>query len=234
MSEVGEAVKKYLAEKFDSPFYSSVIGSWCAWNWKIFYITLFVDSDLLWYEKGILKIDYITNFYSWTNHPVYTLLHVVVAPFLSALVIMYPLPWVARHFYRRSLDIKNSNELVAVEKSEELLTAKKRGLDAARESLKVEQQTQDVVQEAKKNAVKSQRESWEREYQKLAEDRLFKEHINNVADSIQMGRRLDNVPSYAVSFFLSNDLIDSSNNGIFTFSTKGKYFLKRHMDNFGK
>jgi hypothetical protein len=56
MSEFTNSLTKIFNERISSPFYGSLIVSWLLWNWKIPYVTFFVDQARL---GSITKIEYI-------------------------------------------------------------------------------------------------------------------------------------------------------------------------------
>lgn len=54
--EIRKSVNATLYERTTSPLYGALITSWCIWNWKIIYLTLFVDKEQIF---PFHKIDYI-------------------------------------------------------------------------------------------------------------------------------------------------------------------------------
>jgi hypothetical protein len=44
-SEIKKSINSILFERLTSPLYGTLIISWLIWNWKIIYLTLFVDSE---------------------------------------------------------------------------------------------------------------------------------------------------------------------------------------------
>ena len=59
--EAKKSLEKNLGEKLVSPFWGAFIASWLVWNWRVWYVTFFVDSDLLMQSKSVLKIDYLLS-----------------------------------------------------------------------------------------------------------------------------------------------------------------------------
>jgi hypothetical protein len=87
-------LKKSLAEvvneRVASPFYGTFIITWCIWNWKIIYLTVFVDQELI---KPLTKIQYIEQHYSWW-------LYVFALPMASTLVLIAGAPYVVNIAYK--------------------------------------------------------------------------------------------------------------------------------------
>lgn len=111
IKEFGNSINKILNERLTSPFYGSLIVSWLLINWKIVYLTLFVDSS----EIDSNKIDYILSNYSsyWS---------VFIFPIVSAIVLITVMPFVTYYAYSLSLYFadKRQNRKIEVEKSQVL------------------------------------------------------------------------------------------------------------------
>ena len=81
--ELTKSLKAYLYDKTTSPLYSTLIVSWCLWNWRIFYVTLFVSEA----EIGN-KLKYIDcNLIGWGVSFFF--------PLLSATFIITVVPWLS-------------------------------------------------------------------------------------------------------------------------------------------
>jgi hypothetical protein len=79
-----------LKERASSPFYGSFIISWLIWNWKIVYLTIFIDQDLI---APVTKIQYIEQHYSWW-------VFVILLPLLSTFFLIAIVPYLANLCYR--------------------------------------------------------------------------------------------------------------------------------------
>ena len=60
LTELRKSTNAILFERVTSPFFGTLVISWSLWNWKIIYLTFFVNEELL---KGTNKIDYIVSNY---------------------------------------------------------------------------------------------------------------------------------------------------------------------------
>lgn len=91
IDEAKESLKKNIEDKLVSPFWGAYIASWCAWNWKILYITFFVDSEQLLQNQNILKIDYITYLYQYNSlfNSICTISHLIILPLVTSYVIVF-------------------------------------------------------------------------------------------------------------------------------------------------
>jgi len=88
MSDITKSLREIFDERISSPFYGSLIVSWLLWNWKISYVTFFVDKEKI---TGT-KIDYIVN--NCNN-----IWHLLIFPLLSTGVILMILPYVTNYAY---------------------------------------------------------------------------------------------------------------------------------------
>ena len=220
-TEIKESVKDYIVAKLNSPFYTTFIISWCLWNWKIFYITIFIDSQLLLQEKGFLKIDYLTSFYSWTNHFWFTILHLVALPFLSAFFILYVISWITYLFLEESLNIRNKNEMIILKKDADLLKAKSKNLDIEQDII----EKKNVIEKSKPNE-----ERWDEEYKEFRFSGYF-EYFKTIESAIyENGVYLRNVGTQFKSYYDLNEIIEIHETTTdfvrISLTLKGRHFLK--------
>lgn len=88
MSDLVKSIKSIFEERISSPFYGTLIISWLLWNWKIPYVTFFVDTSKL----SDNKIEYILKNCNNVNE-------LVTFPILSTIVILTVLPFVTNCAY---------------------------------------------------------------------------------------------------------------------------------------
>lgn len=109
MSDISKSLKEIFDERISSPFYGSLIVSWLLWNWKIPYITFFVDGDILKEISKVNKIDYVLD--NCIN-----IWHLVIFPLLSTAIILLVVPYITNGAYLITLKfdqwrIKKKNEI---------------------------------------------------------------------------------------------------------------------------
>ena len=110
LSDFKTSIDKILHERLISPFWGAFILSWFIWNWRIPYVSIFVDQDKL--KEGTTRIDYIVNeclTTGWVN--------VLWLPLLSTAVIVLVFPfisngayWISLKFNKWKVDKKNQVE----------------------------------------------------------------------------------------------------------------------------
>lgn len=83
------AINKLIYDRAASPLFSTFLVSWCVTNWKIFYLTFFIDASLI---NPSNKIEYIREHYIDLNQT-------LLIPFGSTLVIILIVPFLENGAY---------------------------------------------------------------------------------------------------------------------------------------
>ncbi|HMI77690.1 MAG TPA: hypothetical protein VK484_02805, partial [Ferruginibacter sp.] len=90
LSDLGNSFNKIFEERISSPLYGTFIISWLIWNWKIIYLTIFINKDDI---QPSNKIQYILdNYINW-----WVLLWF---PLISTVVLITVIPLVANKLYK--------------------------------------------------------------------------------------------------------------------------------------
>jgi|SRR3989339_307992 len=237
--EISGSFYNNLNDRIKSPFYGSFIVSWCVWNWKVLYITFFVDSNLLLSSKNILKIDYIRELYTWNSIDYYTygVSHLLIFPLVSSYVVIYWIPKMTSLFYEKSLENENKNREIKLKKDQEFLKRKEEFLEIEKKVLKKEAE----VEIEKVKTEKTQEKIWDEEYDKFKETKYF-QFFNQLKSSIYShsgrtfsnpaGHRHDIISADMKAYLDANKIIDigKDKNGyeIATLTEKGKHFMKKY------
>ena len=93
ITEIRKSINSIFADRVTSPFYGTLLVSWTIWNWKIIYLTLFVDQDKI----SENKIDFIISNYADINN-------LVTFPLVSTIVLLTIIPFLTNGAYW--LDLK--------------------------------------------------------------------------------------------------------------------------------
>lgn len=234
-SEVKKSLEKNLDEKLVSPFWGALIISWIIWNWKAWFILFFIDSNLLMQSKGLLKIEYILNFYP-LNH-LLAIVYSVSFPLLFSYFAVFWLPKITRLYYSKALDFEYENKIIKERKEEKYFSARGSKLMKEKEVLETEKEVEEIKSE------RSQDELWTEEYSSFMKSRYFqymyqlkkciyqkggdtREFIGTVTQDILL-------PDFK-AFLDTNKIIELINNpssrerAILT--EKGKYFMKKYTE----
>ncbi|WP_298238835.1 hypothetical protein [uncultured Algibacter sp.] len=119
LKEFGNSINKIINERLTSPFYGTLIVSWLIINWKIIYLTIFVDSS----EIRGTKIDFIVSNYSESSRIIWyplltTILIITIVPFITYLAY-----WASLIFIDLRRKLKNKiekNQQLTVEESAQI------------------------------------------------------------------------------------------------------------------
>jgi hypothetical protein len=95
IDDIKKSINSILYERVSSPFYGTIIVSWLIVNWRIPYLTIFVDQDKL--DKN--KIDFILENYC-------SISDLVVFPAISTLTLLTVIPFLLNGAYWLDLKFK--------------------------------------------------------------------------------------------------------------------------------
>jgi hypothetical protein len=229
MKELGKSIKSILNERISSPFYGTLIISWLLWNWKIPYVTFFIESSKL----KDNKIDYILE--NCNN-----IHHLITFPFLSTIVILTFIPffsngayWVTMIFDTWRLKKKNDiekNQLLTLEQSvqlrvelqtigenlEKILSKKTEEIEFLKKQLELasNNQIQGYSSEDKIN---------ESDLNEFLNNNDAIKYINLISYSAQTEYTMSHdVPKTVLNYYVVNDLIQNTGIGKFKMTEKGK------------
>lgn len=239
LNEIKESLKNNLLGKLVSPFYGALITSWCVWNWKVLYATLFIDQELLLIEKGVLKLDYILNFY---HYWFYNLLFLFVGPLFSAYLIVFIIPLVTKKFYKKSLEFEAENINIKTEIEKDTLKKKETRLEVEEKVLNIESD----IEDKKKKAAESQAGKWNKEFNEFRQSLVFNKMKEFIYVLYEKGGKtyeyndrngwIRTISSDILATTHSKGLVDIKEAGnkskeTFELTEKGKYFVDKYLKN---
>lgn len=238
MEELRKSLNESLFHRVSSPMYGTFIMSWVITNRKIFYITFFVDWDILvelW--KGN-KLDYILSFYPWWISNwldflcgFWSICKLVLIPILAVYIYLWRFSRLDKIVYDKYQDneqekwIKKNNILNYRSK------AKKQLLEGEKEVIQLEKE---VISQKGEN-LDSQLDMWQKSFESLHWDRLYQLLINvsNVVYEFSGylydgdGKRINSTDLW---FLDTNELIIIDSDGVrISLTEKWKYFLKQYL-----
>ncbi len=256
LAEIRKSFAAAVYERTTTPLYGAFIFAWLVWNWKIPYVTFFVDQAQL--DKS--KIDWIiTNCSSISS--------LIIYPTFSCILLVGVLPfaangayWISLRFRQWRIDKKNEVEkksLLTLEQSiqlrEELLDAEtrlERLLENKNEEIKrlsiqvksLEDQLQSIADDNTVGEISETfigaTEKGEDEIEKLVSKisnsndllRTFKKAVEYCQGGYQGLVEADGVSTQALAFLEATDLIESEKGGTFKLTKKGKEVVARQYD----
>lgn len=231
VEEIKESLYNNVKDKMNSPFWGVFITSWIIWNWRVWYVSFFVDSELLMNTKNILKIDYISNLYHWDSFgsSILSISLILILPLFSTYVVIFWITKITRKFHVKYADYDYDNKLYILKKEEQLLAAR-------HSKLKTEEKVLEKEDEVEKIKIKTQEEFWDKEFLDFKKTRFFG-NFPIIRESIYSHGGYTSwnnysIPSEVLAFFDANRIIEGASGGgdRIRITTKGKYFIKKSME----
>ncbi|GGG27144.1 hypothetical protein GCM10011344_29880 [Dokdonia pacifica] len=241
LKEFGNSINKILNERLSSPFYGSLIVSWLIINWKIIYLTLFVDS------KEIVgnKIDFIIDNYSDQWYLIWfplisTILLICVVPFIT-----YGAYWLSLFFndlrQKRKIEVEKS-QVLTVEQSLQIRAEIQNQkitfnglLDEKNDEISLLKKEIEILNSKKSNGNKDFVDVYNEAKTDFSFlDQIDNKQIDNAIYALQNGRAMINldVNTETTAILEAYDIIKpSGKTGIYSFGEKGKEFLKYYYKN---
>jgi hypothetical protein len=203
MSDLSSSLKEIFNERISSPFYGSLIVSWLLWNWKIPYVTFFIDQNRL--GDCTNKIDYI---FTHCSNP----WNLTLFPLLSTALILFVLPYATNYaFY-----VTTKFDRLRKDKQIEINTLKLQ-LETALK-MKNEKSKQPVSENIDTNDLTL-----------FLNNSQVTENYEKIVQRIQLGNKMDNIPNEAVQFCLAFDLIKNLGIGLYSITDKGNHYLREFI-----
>ncbi|HAS00115.1 MAG: hypothetical protein US57_C0001G0061 [Candidatus Moranbacteria bacterium GW2011_GWC2_37_73] len=231
--EAKKSLEKNLGEKLVSPFWGAFIASWLVWNWRVWYVTFFVDSDLLMQSKSVLKIDYLLTFYPVSH--LWSIAYSLFTPFLFSYLVVFWLPKITKKYYLKSLEYEYDIKTVKLKKEEDFLKLEGKKFQAEEIKLEAEEKVLKKETAVKKiKSEKSQEEAWDDEYEIFKGSNYFNS-FDSIRQTYYEGNRwASDIPLGIKVYCDTHELIEivpnSSGSEKFNLTEKGKYFMKKYSE----
>ena len=246
-----KSVNNVLYERLVSPLFGTFLLSWCIWNWKIIYLTLFIDND----EIDGHKIDFIISNY-------YDKFDLLLWPAISTigLLLIYPFLAVAAYyvslrFKKWKIDIRNTQEDLQVlsiedsielreeirnqsERFDKLLSGKNKEIETLKSMIEgykkqlfaINKGVSELPDEAKKDI-------YLEEYNQIKSNEAMLEVFKKVAMRAQRETtmfndnfRLSSADRKIFDYFLANDILEKVKANVYKFTEKGKIINKYYLE----
>ncbi|HRE74312.1 MAG TPA: hypothetical protein PLR45_06445 [Flavobacteriales bacterium] len=238
IDELKKSIAATLYERNSSPFYGTFIFSWLIWNWKIPYVTLFINAD----DLSNNKMDYIANEIN--------LCHAVLLPLASTLVFIGLMPFITNEAYRITLGFRKKRKEYKQKIENEQLLSKEESFAIRQEILNTEQKFDELLKSKnneieqlkgiiQNNSINKNNNGYENENEKEE----FTQIINNILTSpptiedyrallrwIQQGYTMgspDAPNQDIVSYLESAGIITKNDKAIYNFTAKGERFKNK-------
>jgi hypothetical protein len=232
LSEISNNICEVLKERVSNTMYGTFIISWILWNWKIFYITFFVDQKIIFDQFHILKIDYILQNYriDSTLQLVGSIIHIIVAPLISTYIIIWQLSKLDLIVFNKNLKNLQAKEKAENKAKEEALDRKTSVLTKTDNLLEIEKKIEEKI---------SGNEEWQNEFDKVSKEAFFigafvslKNTLYTKRGHISSIKSTDSyVPANDLAYLHTNNFIEFTNEhkNQIEITEKGKFFLNKFI-----
>jgi hypothetical protein len=113
LKEAGESIADSLKERISGPMYGYFVIAWCITNWKPIISLFFIEQDLIYRSKHILKIKYITDFYPFSSFwwGFWSIAKLVLIPALATWLCVWFINRLGVVFYKKNLEHKIKRDI---------------------------------------------------------------------------------------------------------------------------
>ncbi|MFI8605968.1 hypothetical protein ACIGCP_15995 [Cellulophaga baltica] len=255
INDIKNSFSKILNERITSPFYGTLFISWLIWNWKVIYLTLFIDEKTI--EKD--KISYIIENFSDLNYLityplVSTVILILIAPFASNGAY-----WISLRFNQWKINKRNEvqkKELLTLEQSinlrEQIKSQEKRFEELLEDKNLRIKQLETEIEFLKKSENVSEEQGIDNSQKEV--EQIKNKEVNSIAmlinDNEELTKTFDTLSTMALhkytlknlnesskpknksmNFFLANRIVEQDINGRFSFTDYGKEIAKNILNN---
>lgn len=163
-NEFVESIKKAVRERISSPLYGTFLIAWLLFNWKVAYLTIFVDGEILLELGQVNKLDYILSLYEFSNfkYIALSIFQLAIGPAISVFLYFWVLSHVADRIIKKDRSIKNRRRISEIKEEEEVKEAELSLLNVKGD-----------VQEKSSEVQKLSSKEWEKEYQEIKKTKHF-------------------------------------------------------------
>lgn len=236
-NEFVSSINKTINDRFGNIMYGTFVVSWCVWNWESIYITFFVDQDIILQLYGQLKISYLQSQYSFSSLSIsiWSIVRLIIGPALSTYIIIW---WLSKIDFLCNKKYFSSNfakEKELTRQQKQILIDEKSVLIKKEENIKLKK---DIRKEL------SNEERWEIEESEFHKNKLYGEAMQSLETCLYShhgqltvfneytSTPIFDIPSNQLAFLDVNKLISFNDPKSYISATeKGKYFLKKFIDN---
>lgn len=204
----------------------------------IIFVALFVDQNLLYQSKGLLKNEYITQHYlnpeEWWGW-MYVVGGILSAGLMTRLTIWDFPKWFVNRAFSKEIEYSIQRDITRMRKDQRLEDEKKSLANKQLETTK----TQVKVVEQKERLESKEEDTWGSDYRQFSKSDVYKlfgmvkdclyAHGGNIIDRNSYGDPTFELPAGVVAYLDSNNLAGVKNGSIML-TDKGKYFMKRYLD----
>ena len=222
---------EYLNRKASSTLIFVFIVFWIICHSQGFTAMFFTDQDLIFQKYGILKNEYLNQYFFGNYHDCDFWIRTLLPFFLTWFYIWVMPKLIINRAYKKQVNDKVDREIIKEKAQQRLIKEQK---ETTREEIAVTKEEVKLAEENKKLENKTPERAWDKEYEESAKASSYSDILSQLQDVIyqQQGFIRD---SYSSAVYItSKALMACDTNGLIKISgntcsitDKGRYFLKR-------
>lgn len=196
----------------------------------VIFTILFVNQDLIYKEKHLLKGEYIRQSFFNFNHPaswLYVVGVLVIAGWLTWLTIWKFPKWIVNRAYHEELKDHYARENMKLDEEDKLNKRKKALTDQQLETVKKEE----ALTEKQEQLESKDEKEWTKAYESFRKTNLFN-FFHQLIDCLyeNNGYYNDTVDTELLAYLDSNDLVElDRNRAQLGLTQKGRYFVQNYQ-----
>ena len=125
MSEEINSIKDAIKERLSNPFYGKFIIAWSLWNWKVFYLTLFVDEKNLETKN---KLKEVSNYLELNSFSDVFEIHII--PIVITVFLIWGFPYITHGAYKSSEKFRKKKALTKKNTDEEIMNFREKEIES--------------------------------------------------------------------------------------------------------
>ena len=222
---------EYLNKKSYSTLIFVFIVFWIICHSQGFATMFFTDQDLIFQKYGMLKNEYLNQFF-FGNFCDYDFWIRALLPFFLTAFYIWAMPWlIINRAYKKQVNDRVDREIIK-EEAQQKLIKKQKATTKEESALKKEQVK--LAEENKKLENKTPEVIWDEEYKEFTKKYDYRDILSRLRDVIYQHQGF--IYGYNTEYITSESLMACDTNNLITMNMntktcsitdKGRYFLRR-------
>lgn len=222
--------------KAKTKVYITFAGWMLFFHLDVIFMALFIDQNLIYKDTEMLKGEYIISYlfyYGLWWSLIIELFRIAAAALVTYLMIWVVPSLINEKSYKKELEVEYALRKMKLRKDEELNVKEERAVKKQIENLEAEKK---VVAEKIKLEETPELIRWDEEYSKFRTSPEFRNFGTVIECVYRYGGKAGDMfgipkPSSDMIAYLDSHDIVNVQNGVMTFTLKGKHFVKRYTSN---
>ena len=221
---------EYLNKKASSTIIIVFVAFWVICHAQGFATIFFTDQNLIFQKYGLLKNEYLRQYFFGNICDVDFWVRAIMPFFLTWFYIWIMPKLIINRAYKKQINDKVDREIIKEEAQQKLIKKQK---ETTKEEIAIKKEQVKLAEENKKLENKTPERIWDKEYEEFTEIPDYSDILSQLQDVIYKHQGFIR-GSYANVYITSEALMACDTNSLITIdgntcliSDKGRYFLKR-------